>query len=75
MLQFGDGSFSGEYPDPEVLKRVPMRNVSGTSSGCNGILSRRAKAKREREERVRVRSDATVRRAAMCAMSPEFGFQ
>lgn len=45
-----------------------MRVESGASCGFTGLWSRRAKAKREREERLRARRDAMVRLVAMCAI-------
>lgn len=75
LLQLGDGSLRGEYPGPEVLGRVCTLTGSGASRwGC--WLIRSAKAKRERaesveeeEERVRLRSDARVRRAVKYAIA------
>lgn len=76
LLQFGEGSLRGEYPDPVVLGRTGILTGFGRIWG-RGILSMTAKAKREEEEtevgdedeRARVTSDATVRRAVMCAIA------
>lgn len=76
MLQLGEGSLSGEYPDPEVLNRTGKLNELGIIRLClssrgkanlrrEEIEDGREKEEEEEEEKLRLRTVKNVRRAAI----------